>query len=144
MEVSMPRQGNLVITSKEGLSVSVTFIDSENTVVKTRKGVSIFASIPVSLARLKLSWKLVEREEDIGKLQADKSLIDKLVTLPNIEKIRFVAVDEILIVRKDEGVDWSPVVDGFIEALFQCEEAKRTRVNSAMAFINSHFQNIDH
>jgi len=140
----MPRQGNLVITSKEGLSVSVTFIDSENTVVKTRKGVSIFASIPVSLARLKLSWKLVEREEDIGKLQADKSLIDKLVTLPNIEKIRFVAVDEILIVRKDEGVDWSPVVDGFIEALFQCEEAKRTRVNSAMAFINSHFQNIDH
>jgi hypothetical protein len=139
----MHRQENLTF-ALNGLSVSVTFIDSENTVVKTRKGVSIFASIPVSLARLKLSWRLVEKEENIGKLQADKDLIDQIVALPNIEKIRFVAVDEILIVRKDESIDWPPIINRFIEVLFQHEEAKKARISNALIFINSYFQDIDH
>lgn len=140
----MPRQGNLVITSKEGLSAEIAFVKKESAVTRTHNGMTISASTTVLVAHLKLNWGLTEREEDVGKIPDNHDLIDRLTALPNIGKIQFAATDEILIIRKNENTDWTSIVDNVLNVLFQYEKPRMTRVNSAMAFINSHFQNIDH
>jgi hypothetical protein len=144
MEVSMPRQGNLVITSREGLSVEIAFVKKESAVTKTINGVTISASITISVAHLRLNWELTEKAEDVRKILDNRDLIDRLAALPNISKIQFVATDEILIIRENENVDWPSVTNDVIDVLFQYEKPRMARISSAMAFINSHFQNVDH
>jgi len=140
----MPRQGNLVITSKEGLSAEIAFVKKESAVTRTNDGMTISASTTVLVAHLRLNWGLTEKEEDVGKIPDNHDLIDRLNALPNIDRIQFVATDEILIIRKNENIDWSPIIDNVLGVLFQYEKPRMARVNSAMAFINSHFQDIDH
>ncbi|MFA6436688.1 MAG: hypothetical protein WC242_01025 [Candidatus Paceibacterota bacterium] len=130
----MPIQRNLTITSKEGLSISLTYDESDNTVSRRKKDMSISVTVPVSIAILKLNWNLVGEERK--KLLADEQFIRQLFSVQNVGKIGFTSDNEVLVIRNDETIDWSPTIREITQALFQYEERKRARISRATNLIN--------